>query len=209
MKARFTFVLFLLATFVATGGSVAHASCLAPPPIEEAYAAAETVFVGTVIDLDATQRHAIVEVIEVWKGPDLPVEVDVSGGPRDANQFTSVDRTFAPGETYVFFLNSQAPPFSDDSCTSTQPMNDNVGALQPDDARAPLGGTPSTTAAGADDETADSESGLALAALLIGGGVLGAAIAAVSVVAFRRRRTTDTAAWDPQHRISNEADDTR
>ena len=125
---------------VATVG-VAHASCLAPPPLEQGIADAQVVFVGTVVDYGGDERQAIVEVDSVWKGEGVATLVGVDGGfAPDA--VTSVDRFFLAGERYIFFPTNEEFPFEDNSCSLTQPMTDEIEALTPETVTAPVDGEP-------------------------------------------------------------------
>jgi hypothetical protein len=123
---------------VATVG-VAHASCLVPPPIEQGIDEAQVVFVGTVVDYGGDERQAIVEVESVWKGEGVATLVGVDGGFA-RNAATSVDRFYQAGQRYIFFPTTEEFPFLDNSCTLTQPMTDEIEALAPATATAPVEG---------------------------------------------------------------------
>ena len=122
---------------------IALADCMAPPPVDVAVKSADIVFVGTVTEVANGNRWATVSVDEIWAGPDLPNPLLIKGGP-DANTATSVDRSFEVGVRYLFFpyvdnggeaAPLQAAGLSDNSCTSTQPMTDEITTLRPADAR--------------------------------------------------------------------------
>lgn len=115
---------------VVQDASPASASCLAPPELAIGFNDAEVVFVGEVIELANRGRTAIVEVVQVWKGPELPATVVVRGGPGDPGVFSSVDRTFER-DTYVFFPVSSAPPFEDNACTLTQLRTPDQDVINP------------------------------------------------------------------------------
>jgi hypothetical protein len=117
----------------------AHASCLAPPPIAQVIEDAPVVFVGTVVDFGGDARQAVVEVESVWKGEGVATLVSVDGG-FDPNGATSVDRFYEPGIRYLFVPTSAEAPFMDNACTSTQPITDEIAALQPETAAAPVDG---------------------------------------------------------------------
>ncbi len=117
----------------------AHASCVVPPPIEQAIEEAQVVFVGTVVDLGADERQAIVEVESVWKGEGVATVVAVDGG-FDPNGATSVDRHFEPGVRYIFFPTTEEVPFLDAACTSTQQVTADIEALRPESATNPVDG---------------------------------------------------------------------
>jgi hypothetical protein len=139
MNAAGLAVVVALGTLLVLPTPVA-ASCIAPPPIEEAVESAEMVFIGTVRDVANHNRTAGVEVQEIWRGPDLPARVIVHGGPEDPNLITSVDRTFAAGTTYLFVLSAVGRPLQDSGCSSTVEWNAGLGALRPADARPPRAG---------------------------------------------------------------------
>lgn len=121
---------------------IALADCMMPPPIEEAVKTADIVFVGKVAETANRNSWASVEVTEVWRGPDQPRAVLVKGGP-EGNAATSVDRAFEPGVTYLFFPYAEAEVgLADNSCTSTTPWTEDLVALRPADARAPIGADP-------------------------------------------------------------------
>jgi hypothetical protein len=126
------------------GPAVALADCMAPPPFDEAVKTADIILVGTVTATINGNRWATVAVEEIWRGPDLPVALQIKGGP-DANAASSVDRAFEVGQRYVFFpyfeADSEPLPgvpagaLADNSCTSTQVWNDELAAFRPADAR--------------------------------------------------------------------------
>ena len=139
-QRRFALLLPIAALFaiLATPGAVL-ADCMAPPPIEEAVAQNEVVFVGTVVAVQDQGRRATVEIDEVWRGPDLPVTTVVLGGQGDG--FTSVDRTYEVGMTYVFFpsVDPESRALLDNLCTNTTPWQDDFEQVRPADARSPIG----------------------------------------------------------------------
>lgn len=120
----------------------ASASCAPAPPLEESIAAADLVFVGTVIGLADDDRTARFEVEEVWKGV-LDATVTVHGGPgldavaeaRAQGQmvFTSVDRTYEMGVRYLVVPHdpSGAVPL-DSACTATTVYRAEFDGLRPE-----------------------------------------------------------------------------
>lgn len=133
-------VLTMLA-LVASPGRVL-ASCAMPPPIVEALAKAEIVFVGTVLATTERNMWATVTVEEVWRGPDLPQVVEVRGG-GGGDVSSSIDREFGGGVTYLFAPTTlQNGILTDNSCTATRQWEDALAALRPSDARGPIGGSP-------------------------------------------------------------------
>jgi hypothetical protein len=138
------------------------ADCMAPPPIEEAVRQGEVVFTGTVVAVADQGRRATVEVDEVWRGPDLAATTVVLGGQGEG--FTSVDRTYEIGMTYVFFpsIDPETRALVDNLCTNTTPWQDDYEKLRPAEARPPLG-EPNGESAGFDVASLVPIGGLVLA----------------------------------------------
>lgn len=116
------------------------ASCRAGPDIKAAVASADIVFVGTVT---ATSKEgtATVAVEDVWRGPDQPAQVVLRVGSV-GNTATSVDRTVAVGEKYLFVPYLAADGMlADNQCTSTTPWSADLAGLRPAEARVLVGGT--------------------------------------------------------------------
>jgi len=121
--------------------SVALADCMMPPPVKEAALKAEILFVGTVTETMNNESWASVAVEEIWRGPDLPVDVVVKGGPG-GNAMTSVDRSFQAGVKYLFFpYADEQGALADNSCTNTMEWSVDLAALRPASVRQPLGTT--------------------------------------------------------------------
>ncbi len=122
------------------------ASCAATPVLGQALATAPVVFVGTVTGLDSGGRIASVHVDDVWKGVGVGSDVTVVGTPDTAAAATSVDRTYASGQQYLFVpVGGSGTQFQDNQCTATQPYVASLGSLRP--AAAP--GRPAASAADA------------------------------------------------------------
>lgn len=123
----------------------ASASCVFVP-LAESLRTAEVAFTGTVGRLREPGHVALVRVGRIWKGPDMPAQVEVRGGPSAASGAvaTSVDFAFTRGEEYLFLL-PDAEDFSVTQCSGTTPLDDEVMALEPADARPPIAGATSTT----------------------------------------------------------------
>lgn len=90
-------------------------------------------------------RTATFAVDEVWRGPDLPANVVVHGGP-DGNGATSADRTWEAGALYLVFASAVDSRLSDNACSNTQFWSEELTDLRPSDARQPsddadVGGT--------------------------------------------------------------------
>jgi hypothetical protein len=163
----------LLALLLATAAPTL-ASCIMPPPIEEAIRDADLVFVGTVTSVANRDRWATVAVQEVWKGPDMAPVVEIRGGP-DGNAASSVDRTFMAGTRYLFLPFIAEGALQESACSSTTEFTADLARLRPATAHPPIAPAP-------DPETAtpfDPASLLVPAALVVGAGLLvfGAALA--------------------------------
>lgn len=143
------------------------ASCVMPPPVEEAVRDAEIAFVGTVTSVANSGRWAMVAVEEVWKGPDLAPVVELRGGP-EGNTATSVDRSFTAGTRYLFLPFIAEGVLQETACSSTTEFTADLARLRPATARSPVPATPEPDAA----PPFDAASLLVPAALVVGAGVL-------------------------------------
>lgn len=152
----------------------AAASCAEFPPLEEHLAQAEVVFVGTVVSVTDEQRTALVQVEEIWRGPELPAEVTVHGGFPDLG-FTSADRSFETGVRYLFAPSLNEGRIEDNACTATQAWSDDLAAFRPTSTSTPEPTPADQSGAG----------GVPVAALVVALSVM--LVAGVSIVAFRRR----------------------
>lgn len=164
----------ILVPLLLTSAAPALASCVMPPPIEEAVQKAAIAFVGTVTSVANSGRRATVAVEEVWVGPDLAPIVELRGGP-EANSATSVDRSFATGTRYLFMPYIANGELEDNACSSTTEFTADLARLRPATFRQPVAPAP-------DPETAapfDPTSLLVPVALLAAAGtvVFGAALA--------------------------------
>lgn len=132
----------LLAAALIAGPGPAHASCAVQLPLVESLAASSVVFTGTVLSVEGGDRIAQVLVDEVWKGGPLPAQVEVRGGPGDPQAITSVDRSFARGDKYLFVPINDESPFQDNACTATREYSPELEDSRPLDASMPNGGAP-------------------------------------------------------------------
>ena len=161
--------------FVLTPSAVL-ADCMMPPPVQEAAATNDVVFVGTVTETSNQNRWASVNVEEIWRGPELPATVIVRGG-ADAGAgggISSVDRTYQAGVKYLFF------PYADDqgnladnTCTNTVEWSADLAQIRPATVRQPAGAN--------QEEGGFDVAGLVAplgVALLVGGLLLGAGLLA-------------------------------
>ena len=125
-RILFVLVLGLVAAPVVGGQPAAHACA---PDIEQALAAANTVFVGEVTAVSERDRLATMRVVEVWKGRALVDVVEVEGWAESPEDLDANDRRFQSGRTYLVFSQDVRPPFSSDGCTATKlynPLGGNV-----------------------------------------------------------------------------------
>lgn len=191
----------LIAGFVLAVPSVAIASCIEPPPFEEAMGQATAVFVGTVVATDFEGRVATFEVTEAWKGS-VPAETVVTGGPAlqvlhearasGVDVHSSVDRSYRLGATYVVFIHGiDDGVLLDNACSNTEELTDQLAALRPDTATAPELVDPATPGTAPRDTTPGSNVGWWIA------GIAAAAFAAASAMAARRRRRRSEPQWQP------------
>lgn len=160
----------------------AHASCaLDERPLELQLDEAPAVFKGRVTAVRNDGVTARFAVEEVWKGPLLPPEIVVHGGPEPSGLFgatsaTSVDRSWTVGTTYLVFPRAEGDQLLDDSCSPTREWSPELAAARPDDARPPSAAE------------SDEPGGLPVpvwAAALGGAAIVGGL--AVTLLAFRRR----------------------
>lgn len=134
MKTLRTLTVGLLAwMLVAAFPSAAGASCAVQLALTESLAASSVVFTGTVVAVSGGDRVATVLVDEVWKGGPLSEQVEVRGGPGDPQSITSVDRSFARGDKYLFVPINDAPPFQDNACTATREYSPELEGSRPPD----------------------------------------------------------------------------
>jgi hypothetical protein len=124
MKRSAVVIAVTAAVWAGVASSPVLASCAALPSLRESLKTADVVFVGTVQSTSNADRWAAVEVDEVWKGSDVPKEVEVRGGPEDPagplGVASSVDTTYEPGVRYLFVPVNSGPPYRDNSCTPTR-----------------------------------------------------------------------------------------
>jgi hypothetical protein len=124
-----------VAALTPVAGSAA-ASCAVMGSDEERLDSSEVVFVGRVTDTDNQDRWAIVEIDEIWWGPDVPGTVEVRGGERPGVG-SSVDRSYEVGVRYLFAVADRGGILTDNSCTMTRHWDDGLLRLRPVDARLP------------------------------------------------------------------------
>ena len=196
-------LLRVLTAGVAVGSAVgllfpgaARASCVAPPPVDQAVAEGDVVMVGTVTATRSRDRIATIRVEEVWKGR-VDGEVEVHGGPASENSATSVDRTWTVGGRYLVFAREPAARgdpatfggrYEDNACSNTQPYTPALDVHRPDGATTVDTGAPGTppqpTASGS-----DSSRGRAGRVALTAAGLVG--LGATEVWLRRRKSGAD------------------
>lgn len=146
-------LILIVALTLGTAGPAA-ASCMGFQDFEaelrKAIATQPIVFVGTVMGTQLQGRSAIVNVSEVWRGPDdFPAQVVVNGSPMlEPNGFSSIDRTFTPGTEYLFLPGGNRSPFTDNACSFTTEFTPNIEKLRPAGARTVSGPPASETDSG-------------------------------------------------------------
>lgn len=185
--ARLITILPLALSVVVLATTPAAASCMLDErPLAEQIATHEgPVFIGTVTITRNNGRSAEFEVTEVWKGEPGGATVIVHGGPKEGNMATSVDRTFEDGQAYlVAAIVDGAGDLTDNACSPTRFVDDEVEAARPDTVTAPPADTGSPNAT--DDDTGSSLApAVALAVVVL------ASLVMLGAIALRGRRTSD------------------
>ena len=188
--AAFALSVALLAAFSAT----AAASCAPPLPLDDALAQSDLVVVGTVTATRSNDRIATVAVEDHWKG-DSPNVIEVAGGPDAANAATSVDRTYAVGTQYLFFIFDPAAHgspgtfgarYEDNNCTDTRPYTSDLDRLRPASARRVVSAPPTQPTLPA---PAPPSSGRDTGAYVVVAVLSVVLLAGVIVLIWRRRAT--------------------
>lgn len=108
--------------FLAGSRSVGASSCAEPPPVEEAYAGASSVFVGKVMMVRERTRNVKVffKVYKVFKGTLDDVSVVLTSLPNDMGQ----GYPFQPEEQYLVFTYLQDGRDHTRLCTRTKPLSE-------------------------------------------------------------------------------------
>lgn len=183
MKWRWLLASMLVVAACGGSESVPDTNCAESPDSAEQVRFQGMLFDGVVVSWDGTT--ATVAVNEIWRGVDIPADVEVVPEPG---------RAYTEGVRYLFFPTNSRPPFIDTPCSATVRWTEEIAALRPEAARRPVNAT-------ATDPDLPWE-------WLFG--VLGAVGAVMVVAGLRRRRPGATATWNPDHRIAFErrSDDT-
>jgi hypothetical protein len=141
--------LAVVAVAVIAAPRTALADCAATPVVGGAMDLADTVFVGTVVELDNNGKYATFAVEEVWKGP-IGDEVEVRGGPADQpgageSVSSSAERRYDLGTRYLVTAYQgdthagdpaespalRAAAYSDNICSGTGVWTDDLARLRP------------------------------------------------------------------------------
>ncbi len=171
-------LLMLAVLAAACGGSdaVPDTNCTDPATVAERVRFESIVIKGTVTDWDGSTAQFTVE--EIWRGPDLPGEVEIV--PDEGRAFTA-------GERYLVFPTGNPSPLADAPCSATTRWDDSLSEFRPANARVP--GT-----APAEDRDLPWEWVLTVAALAAG--FLGARN-------LLERRRHPEPEWNPDHRLDD------
>jgi hypothetical protein len=140
--------------------------------------------VGRVVRTTDLRRTAIVDVQEVWKGSNVPHEAIVHGSPFPIrpNVYTSIDRNYGEGATYLFVPDARdGSAFTESSCSATTEFTTRVAAQRPAGTKAVAEAAPDPPMAPAEPENRSLPITLAAAAV--------ACIAAAYSIAWRRGYT--------------------
>lgn len=170
-------VLALGVLLAACGESaVPDTDCENPDAVADRVRFASIVVLGTVTDWDGTTAQFTVE--EIWRGPDLPEEIDI---------VPEFGRVYARGERYLVFPTDSPSPLADARCSATTRWDESLAEFRPARTRAP-GRAP------AKDPDLPWEWVIAAAALAGGYG---------AVRHFLERRRHPEPVWNPDHRLDD------
>ena len=131
-------ILLVMATILVAPGT-AFAACGAPPTLITSVEGAHTIFIGRTVEVANRGRSAEMEVLQIWKGRDLPQYVTVVGGSESVTEADSNDRIFENGRTYLVFPHNRTSPFTDDRCTATRLYDTPTGKAIPANLKAAVG----------------------------------------------------------------------
>lgn len=147
--------------------AVARADCQPASSVEEALAAAQVAFVGTVVAAVDAAPRAVFSVEEVWVGQ-VAATVDLRGMGDDG--FLEDDRQWTQGARYLVIPYVEAGVLRDNICSATVEWRDELAALRPPTAHPPF--------------SQDAVGEVPVQLFLVGGAV--ALFGAISFFAFRR-----------------------
>lgn len=107
----------------------AAAACASPPDPVAAMTMADVVFVGSVAEVSDLGRVATMDVLEIWKGPDIGTPVVVNGSFSGGDVVGSNDRTYQLGQTYLVVPFGTRAPFFDEVCSATRTFTPSGGTI--------------------------------------------------------------------------------
>ena len=129
-------------------GTAAATFCGDLPPMDQAVARTDLVFVGVVEGVTNMDRWATVRVEDVWRGAvDVP-RTEVRGG-NPPGVWSDLDRTYQTGQRYLFFVSTAEDELADHACSPTSPWRPELVRFRPADARL-VSGPPTADAPGFD-----------------------------------------------------------
>lgn len=108
------------------GEAVPDTNCADPEVAAERVRFASMVLLGEVTAWDGTTAEFNIE--EIWRGPDLPAEVDIV--PEEGRAYTA-------GVRYLVFPSMAPSPLVDTPCSATVRWSEDLAELRPATARAP------------------------------------------------------------------------
>jgi hypothetical protein len=158
------------------GAAVADTDCEDPDTVAERVRFFSIVLLGTVTDWDGTTAQFKIE--EIWRGPDLPEEVEI---------VPEFGRAYTEGVRYLVFPTGSPSPLADARCSATTRWNDSLNEFRPERARVP--GT-------APAKDADLPWEWVIAAAVLAGGY-----GAIRHLLERGRHPEPV--WNPDHRLDD------
>ena len=108
------------------GAAAPDTDCENPESVTERVRFASIVVLATVAEWDGTTAQ--LEVEEIWRGPDMPVEVAIVPEPG---------RAYTAGVRYLVFPTGSPPPLTDARCSATTRWDESLEELRPARTRAP------------------------------------------------------------------------
>ena len=97
--------------------ATASATCSPPSDVAQALDEASTVFVGEVTAVADDGTTAIMSVLSIWKGRDLPGRVEVHGADATGENAAQ----FVAGAAYLVVPENNRAPFLASICSATRP----------------------------------------------------------------------------------------
>ena len=195
-------VLLIVVSIVAAPGT-ASAACGAAPTLISAVEEAHTVFVGRTVEVSNRGRTAQMEVLQIWKGRDLPQYVTVAGGSASVTEIDSNDRIFENGRTYLVFPDNRTSPFTDDRCTATRLYDAQAGTAIPANLKAAVGADQARVPAAAPTDSGEID-GARMMPWIMGMGLLLLVLLIVFGYTRLTRSSTDRESALRQKRIAEE-----